>query len=313
MMAARQGAITVPGAWSDLDLAALRGLLLIVGAPNSGKSTFAHWLHGQLARDGRRVAFLDGDVGQSALGPPTTLTLALALPQLVHWFIGDVTPRGRMLPLVVGAGRLARRALEAGTETIIVDTTGLVQALHGGVALKHALVDQLQPETLLALQQEGELEAILAPLRWLPRPRVIELPVSQAARPRDTQARQAYRAEAFRRYFDGAGVVRLSLRGRAVFGGRAFAPRRLLALQDAGGFALALGVVVAYNQARDELDARAPLNDLQAVASVQLGAIAVDAATGQESRPGRGQASARARREETIASPTYSQKKATEW
>jgi polynucleotide 5'-hydroxyl-kinase GRC3/NOL9 len=286
MMACRQGAITVPGAWSDLDLAALRGLLLIVGAPNSGKSTFAHWLHGQLARDGRRVAFLDGDVGQSALGPPTTLTLAL--PELVHWFVGDVTPRGRMLPLVVGAGRLARRALEAGAETIIVDTTGLVQAIHGGVALKHALVDQLQPETLLALQQGDELEAILAPLRHLPRPRVIELPVCQAARPRDTQARQAHRAEAFRRYFDGAGVVRLSLRGRAVFGGRAFAPRRLLALQDADGFALALGVVVAYNQARDELDARAPLKDLRAVASVQLGAIGVDAASGQESRPGRG-------------------------
>jgi polynucleotide 5'-hydroxyl-kinase GRC3/NOL9 len=286
LKSARQGTITVPSAWSNLDLTALRGLLLIIGAPNSGKSTFANWLHGQLARDGRRVAFLDGDVGQSALGPPTTLTLAL--PQLVHWFVGDVSPRGRMLPLVVGAGRLARRALEAGAETVIVDTTGLVQAIHGGVALKHALVDQLQPETLLALQQEDELEAILAPLRRLPRPRVIELPVCQAARRRDVQERQVHRAEAFRRYFDGAGVVRLSLRGRAVFGGRAFAPRRLLALQDADGFALALGVIVAYNQARDELDARAPLNDLRAVASVQLGAIGVDAATGQESRPGRG-------------------------
>jgi polynucleotide 5'-hydroxyl-kinase GRC3/NOL9 len=279
-------AITVPSAWSDLDLAALRSPLLIVGAPNSGKSTFAHWLHEQLAQAGRRVAFLDGDVGQNKLGPPTALTLAL--PELVHWFVGDVSPRGRMLPLVVGAGRLARRALEAGAETVVVDTTGLVQAIHGGVALKHALVDQLQPETLLAFRRGDELEAILAPLRRLPRPRVIELPVCQAVRRRETPERQAHRAEAFRLYFDGASVVRLSLRGRAVFGGRAFAPRRLLALQDADGFALALCVIVAYNQARDELDARAPLKDLRAVASVQLGAIAVDAVTGRESRPGRG-------------------------
>lgn len=285
-MTARQGTITVPNEWSDLDLAALRGPLLIIGAPDSGKSTFAHWLHGELARAGRRVALLDGDVGQNELGPPTALTLAL--PELVHWFVGDVSPRGRMLPLVVGAGRLARRALEAGAKTVIVDTTGLVQAMHGGVALKHALVDQLQPEALLAFRRGDELEGILAPLRCLPRPRVIELPVCQAVRRRETAERQAHRAEAFRRYFDGAGVVRLSLRGRAVFGGQALAPRRLLALQDADGLALALGVIVAHNQARDELDVRAPLKDLRAVASVQLGAIGVDVATGREVRPSRG-------------------------
>jgi polynucleotide 5'-hydroxyl-kinase GRC3/NOL9 len=301
-MTARPGRITIPSEWSDLDLDALRGPLLVIGAPNSGKSTFAGWLHGELARAGRRVALLDGDVGQNELGPPTALTLAM--PELFHWFVGDVSPRGRMLPLVVGAGRLARRALEAGAEAVVVDTTGLVQAIHGGVALKHALVDQLQPETLLALRRGDELEEILDPLRKLPRPRVIELPVCQAVRRRETPERQEHRARAFRRYFDGAGVVRLSLSKRAVFGGRAFAPRRLLALQDADSFALALGVVVAYDPAHDELDARAPLKDLRAVASVQLGAIGVDAATGRKVRPGRDQVSARARREDTMASPT---------
>jgi polynucleotide 5'-hydroxyl-kinase GRC3/NOL9 len=278
------GAIVVPGAWANLDLRALCGVLLVVGAPNTGKSTFAHWLFEQLSCRGK-VAFLDGDVGQSAFGPPTTLTLAL--PERVHWFVGDVSPRGRMLPLVVGAGRLARRALEAGVETLVVDTTGLVDPAHGGVALKHALVSQLQPATLLAFQRADELEPILAPLRRLPRPQVIEVPVNDAVRHRDVGARQAHRAGAFRRYFAGAGVLRLSLRGRAVFEGRVFAPRRLLALQDAEGLALALGVVVTYDEARDELAVRTPLAQAEAVASVQLGAIAVDVASGREFRPGR--------------------------
>lgn len=289
--------VVVPQAWADLDLAALRGVLLIVGAPNTGKSTFAQWLFDRLAQTGEPTAFLDGDVGQSTLGPPTTLTLALPakasevskdFQSLVHWFVGDVSPRGRMLPLVVGAGRLAWRAQEAGFKTLVVDTTGLVDPAQGGVALKQALVDQLQPTMLFAFQRAGALEPILAPLRRLPHPRVVDLPVTSAVRRRDVATRQRHRAGAFRRYFAGAETLCLSLRGRAVFDGRTFAPRRLLALQDADGFTLALGVVVSYHEAREQLDVRTPLTTPDAVASIRLGAIGVDAATGREFRPGRG-------------------------
>jgi polynucleotide 5'-hydroxyl-kinase GRC3/NOL9 len=288
--------ILVPRAWLDLDLSALHGVLLVIGAPDTGKSTFAHWLFGRLAGPDRPVALLDGDVGQSLLGPPTTLTLGLPNQTsevstdfrcLVHWFIGDVSPRGRMLPLVVGTGRLVQRAREAGVETVLVDTTGLVDRAQGGVALKHALVDQLQPATLFALQRSGELEPILASLRQLSHPRVVDLGVNSAVRRRDVERRRAHRAAAFRRYFAAAGVVHLSLRGRAVFEGPTFAPGRLLALQDAAGFALALGVVVEWDQAGDQLAIRTPLTATDAVASIRLGAIGVDADTGREFRPGR--------------------------
>jgi polynucleotide 5'-hydroxyl-kinase GRC3/NOL9 len=288
--------VVVPDAWLDLDFAALHGVLFVVGAPDTGKSTFAQWLFGRLAgrRHDQHTAFLDGDVGQSVLGPPTTLTLGMSssnvfkdLEILVRWFVGDVSPRGHMLPLVVGAGRLARRAFEVGAETVIVDTTGLVDQAQGGVALKHALVDELQPTTLFALRRADELEPILDPLRLLPHPRVVELPVINVVHRRDAPARQAHRARAFHRYFTTAGVLRLSLRERAVFGGHTFAPRRLLALRDAGGFTLALGVVLSFSADDDELIVHTPSTDAGAVASVQLGAIGVDTATGRELRPGR--------------------------
>jgi polynucleotide 5'-hydroxyl-kinase GRC3/NOL9 len=282
----------------------LRGVLLIVGAPDTGKSTFAQWLSDRLTQAGKCVALLDGDVGQNALGPPTTLTLALPsgtrkasqeFQSLIHWFVGDVSPRGRMLPLVVGAGRLTRRALEARAEVVVVNTTGLVDPGHGGVALKHALVDQLQPTTLFAFQRASELQPILAPLRRLShwpggeqsQLRVVELPVSGAVRRRGVEARRTHRADAFRRYFAGARTLRLSLRGRAVFDGRIFSPRRLLALQDVDGFALALGVVIAYDERRDELEIRTPLAAVDDIVSIRLGVIGVDVATGHEFRPGR--------------------------
>ena len=261
-----------------------------------GDEVFQNWLCDQLAKSERRVAFLDGDVGQSALGPPTTMTLGLprdsaenpsAIQSQVRWFVGDVSPRGRMLPLVVGAARLVGRALNVGAKIVVMDTTGLVNQLHGGVALKHALVNQLQPTTLFAFVRGNELEPILAPLRCLPLLRVIELPVSDVVQRRDVRTRQAHRASAFRNYFAGAGEVRLPLRGRAVFGGQALAPRRLLALQDAEGFTQALGVILGVEGSDDVLSICTPLCDIDTVACVELGAIGVDPHSGREYRPAR--------------------------
>jgi polynucleotide 5'-hydroxyl-kinase GRC3/NOL9 len=296
--------IIVPDAWLKLDPADLHGVLLIIGAPNTGKSTFARWLFERLKGLGWDVAFLDGDVGQSVLGPPTTMTLALpdedppwngkrdwaaaqGLNHHTRWFVGDVSPRGQMLPLVVGAGRLARRAQKEGAETVIVDTTGLVDHKQGGAALKHALVEQLQPPTLIAFQRAGELEPILGPLRGASRPRIIELPVINVVRRRGVPTRRAHRAKVFRRYFAGTGVLYLPLRDRAILGGRTLVPRRLVALRDAQGYTLALGVILRFDADNDGLIVRTPLADASAVDAIHLGAIGLDTATGRELRPGK--------------------------
>lgn len=290
--------VVVPAKWRALELAKLHGVLLVVGASDTGKSSFAHWLFRRLTESGRRSAYLDGDVGQSSLGPPTTITLGFpprtadergTNPEfgrpLARWFVGDVTPRGRMLPLVVGMARLVQHAQNSEMDAIVVDTTGLVDQAHGGVALKHALADQLQPTIVYAFQRGDELEPVLAPWRCLPRLDVVELPVSSAVRKRDLRTRQNHRAQVFRRYFARAETVRLSIQGRAVFG-QTLAPRRLVAFQDAEGFAIELGVIAALDG--DVLTVRTPLRDVARVASIHLGAIGVDPYTGCEYRPGRG-------------------------
>jgi polynucleotide 5'-hydroxyl-kinase GRC3/NOL9 len=291
-----QASMVVPGEWQRIDVSALRGVLMVVGGPDTGKSTFVRWLFEQLVGVGRAVALLDGDVGQSALGPPTMMTVGLPregvqdpreLPERVHWFVGDTSPRGHMLPLVVGAGRLARRALEAGAGVVLVDTTGLVDRSVGGVALKHALVDELQPATLFAFQRKDELAPLLDPLERLPRPQLVRLRVPDAVQRRSTEARQAHRAEAFRRHFRDAHRLRMSLRGLAVFEGHGFAPRRVLALRDEAGFALALGVIEAWDPSSGTLSIHTSLHETSHVASIHLGVIGVELDTGRDFRPGR--------------------------
>jgi hypothetical protein len=73
--------LDIPPAWDKIVLREAHGLLMVIGATDTGKSTFAQYLYRRLgAEPGRRVAYLDGDPGQSRLGPPTTMTLALGKP-----------------------------------------------------------------------------------------------------------------------------------------------------------------------------------------------------------------------------------------
>jgi polynucleotide 5'-kinase involved in rRNA processing len=65
-------------AWEQLGLQSLNGILMVVGASDAGKSTFGRYLFRRLCASSAGVAYLDGDPGQGSLGPPTTMTLALA-------------------------------------------------------------------------------------------------------------------------------------------------------------------------------------------------------------------------------------------
>jgi polynucleotide 5'-hydroxyl-kinase GRC3/NOL9 len=176
--------------WEKLTFASLTGVILVVGAPDTGKTTFARYLYRRLCKHHERVAFIDGDMGQATLGPPTTMTLAFgqlddAFPPTGprhRFFVGDVTPRGHMLPTLVGAHRLVQKAREEGASAIVFDTTGLVGPAQGGDALKQAKVDLLQPTVVVGIQRRDELEYLLLPLRLSRRTRAIDLPVSQAAR-----------------------------------------------------------------------------------------------------------------------------------
>ena len=158
--------VNVPTEWEQLTVARLRGTLLVIGATDVGKTIFARYLYQRLCSQSRRAAYLDGDPGQSTLGPPTVMTLAVGLrgdgsfpPRGGVWqsFVGAVSPRGHMLQVLVGASRLGRAAYDGGAEVLVYDTTGLVDAALGGLALKLAKVDLLRPTAVFALQRALEL------------------------------------------------------------------------------------------------------------------------------------------------------------
>jgi polynucleotide 5'-hydroxyl-kinase GRC3/NOL9 len=284
--------IIVPSQWTHLNVSSLRGTLMVIGASDTGKSTLARYLYQQLCRSGVYAAYLDGDVGQSTLGLPTTMTMALPSgpgderfdpngPRATY-FVGSTTPRGHMLPVVVGAYRLQQKALAMGAEAVVVDTTGLVDPAEGGRALKQWKIELLAPSTVIGLQREQELESILWPLRREARLHVVEWRVSPHTVERSHEARAARRRDHLADYLRQARPCAVSLVKMAVYELERLADGALVAFQDAEGLTLALGVVEEADRREKTLIVRTPLPGLEGVASLRFGAARWDLANQRE-------------------------------
>ena len=284
--------LSVPPAWRRLDLPSLRGTLMILGDTDAGKTTFARYLFLELCRLGRQVAYLDGDVGQNTLGLPATMTVALcdqddapAFPpagRRAVFFVGAVSPRGHMLPVVVGAHKLQTWARRQGAKVIVMDTTGMIDSAVGGGALKQWKIELLQPMTLFALARGAELEHILWPLRRRQDLRLRELSVAREVRQKSRERRIVHREDKFRRYFAGAVLLSVPLNRLPVVGLGGTARGRLLAFQDEAGFVLGLGIVENLDPGQRTLSVLTPLPSLDGVASLRMGDLRLDPASGQQ-------------------------------
>lgn len=189
------------------------GVVVLLGGLDSGKSTLARTIAGAAVESGKTAAYLDTDLGQKTVGPPTCVTLrllrepadlapeALARPDALY-FVGSTSPQGQLLPLVVGAARLLRRARTEGAELVVVDTSGLISGVYGQI-LKFHKVELLQPDVVIGLQRGEELEPILGVVQRFFSCEVLTLPVHPDTRPTSVEERAANREAALRAYFSG--------------------------------------------------------------------------------------------------------------
>ncbi|MDD3580476.1 MAG: polynucleotide 5'-hydroxyl-kinase [Desulfobacca sp.] len=202
--------LDLPRAWEQAAGRFLEteGLTLVLGGTDSGKSTLCRYLVYRAYVAGQRVALIDCDLGQSHLGPPATLGLGLYPPRQpgddglfpeALYFIGQTSPVGQVLEVVVGTRRLADQARDHGIRWIVVNTSGFIQG-PGALQLKWAQMELLAPQLILALEKAQELESILIPLRRRQAP-MMRLPRSQRAVAKSWEDRRQYREARFRGYF----------------------------------------------------------------------------------------------------------------
>lgn len=229
------------------------GVVLVLGGSDSGKSTLCRWLLVALAEAGRPGLLLDADVGQSSSGLPTTVNVSQVHPDGTltrrhTFFVGATTPQGHV-PAHLATVSLAMRAT-LGTERVVVDTTGLI---HGSEAwqLKFRKAQILRPGIVVGLQNDGEVEHLLAPHEGAADVEVVRVPVSPAVARRSQEQRRAYRESCFRAALSGASEVRFGphqarIRGMGLGAGRPVLGKELDALTRR------LGCEVAYAEVSRE-------------------------------------------------------------
>jgi polynucleotide 5'-hydroxyl-kinase GRC3/NOL9 len=275
----------VNGAWAAAHRAAADApVTLVLGATDTGKTTLVTSLAVALAVAGHAVAVVDADLGQSDVGPPTTVGLGrvrapigcLADAEVIGLeFLGVTSPARCMRETAEATARLVRRALDTGCDRVVVDTSGLVQGPFG-LALKRQKIDRVAPDLLVALQRRDECELILGVYAGQPRPAIVRLPASPTTR-RSAAARRAARRRALDAHLAGGVPVTLDLTtvlARAVPSARGLAivaiEGALVGLDGDDGRTLGLGWVTALDlpKARLTVDTRV---DGRKVAAVAIG------------------------------------------
>ncbi len=281
--------VNIPQEWKQflqsLDLSRAATTVYVLGGVDSGKSTLCRYLVESLS--GRySTALIDCDPGQSFLGPPTTLGMMLyhhAEPMMekpLLRFIGATTPTGHLLPALTAIKRLSEKARDFNADVVVLDSSGFAL---GPVAseFQFHVIDLIRPDHLIALQQNRELEPLLAHFNRHPRMCIHRFGVSSHVIPKTPPQRRFYREKKFQEYFSAARLWRmayrpLGLRGRIPnFTEPATYKNRLIALCDRDQFVLTLGILHHIEIDSGKIQFYAPPFDHRQIAGLHFGSIYV--------------------------------------
>ena len=268
-----------------------KGISILLGATDVGKSTLAKFLIFNLCQQGLKVALVDADIGQSFLGPPTTIgfsifksdpnwQLILSPPEI--FFVGSITPEEHFPIHLKGVKKMVDKATSCEADVILVDTTGFVQG-EGGKELKRRKIELLSPRFILALQKSDELEPILDDYQRATLPKIIRLPLSEQVRPRSMEERKTYRTEKLQEYFKHSDFQELAIEGIHIEG-EVLDPNGetlpldwalkisglLIGLKDSKDDTLALALIRSFVAERKRVRISTPLREIERVKTMQL-------------------------------------------
>lgn len=263
------------------------GICLVLGAADTGKTTLVESVTRHTASS-QPVAVVDADIGQSHIGPPTTVGWALAdnpqvnLSQLAVSgisFVGDVTPVGHLLQHTAAIAQCVRQAAEAAA-SVIVDTPGLV---HGpaACALWWTVQRILQPKSILAVRRVDELNDVISGLQHLDlRLELIQSPPRIPSK--SPQSRRSYRQKQFQSYFQDSCPYNICLSDISIQYGRLSNPaglvHRLVALRDDKGKDVAIGLIEDWQDSKKTAVVRAPQLDIRQIRCLVIGDVSIEIA-----------------------------------
>jgi polynucleotide 5'-hydroxyl-kinase GRC3/NOL9 len=152
---------TIPLSWREASSALAEigeGIVVVIGGADTGKTTLCTFLSNSLILENRRVAIVDADIGQTDLGPPTTMAAAEAKACVVNLsqvkpserlFLGLTSPARAKGKVIRSIKRLVECHAKPG-KTVIINTDGWVEG-DEATLYKLQMLDELQPDITLGI------------------------------------------------------------------------------------------------------------------------------------------------------------------
>ena len=281
---------TIPHSWNEA-FEALRGfnkkpvIAVILGKVDSGKTSFCTYLINRLISEKQKVAILDGDLGQSDIGPPCTVAYAFVAKSVTDlyglkaenaFFVGVTSPSEAVNKTIKGMALMKAEILDKTPDFIIINTDGWVEG-EDATEYKSRLAAELNPDAVFCLQQKDELAPLLVALEKF-RKIMIESPL--AVRQRSREKRKSLRELGYIKYLRGAKVKSLPSKLLTMEGENAAAIEQgkeeglLLGLYDNHGKFLGIGILREIDCLRKTLKVFTPISAKPA--RIVLGKVRLD-------------------------------------
>jgi len=211
---------TVPSSWDEAAkkiLSLTKPLTItVIGGVDSGKTSFCTFLVNAAVTEKLRTAVIDADLGQSDVGPPSTVgynSVAEPVKDLFEIeakdavFVGSASPSGVINKVIDGLVCLKARVMEEGADFLVINTDGWVEGEEAS-AYKARLVETVASCAVVAIQQENELNPILEALQGI---KVFVVDSPQLIQPRNREKRKLLRELSYKKYMKGAKMQSFSL------------------------------------------------------------------------------------------------------
>jgi polynucleotide 5'-hydroxyl-kinase GRC3/NOL9 len=204
---------TIPSSWNKpleaiLSLQKRPAVIMILGTADSGKSSLCTYILNKIINEKCKVAILDGDVGQSDIGPSATVGYALTSKPATElydlklknaFFVGTTSPLRATVKTIEGLAAMKAEILQQQVDFVLVNTDGWVSD-DQAVRYKTALISTIKPDLLVGVQVQDELVPLISNLET---PVVIVEP-STALNQRTEEKRKSLREMTYARYLKNA-------------------------------------------------------------------------------------------------------------
>lgn len=211
---------TVPTSWTDaarvlMEFKKRPAVAMVIGKADVGKTSFCTYLVNNMASAKHRVAILDGDLGQSDVGPPCTVAYAYVVKPLTElyelkaenaFFVGDTSPGEAADKMIEALALMEAEILCGKVDFVVINTDGWIEG-EEAKQYKTQLVEKLAPDIIFCVQQKNELEPLLEALNF----KKIVVESSFAVKQRSLEKRRRLREMSYAKYLANAKVRSLPL------------------------------------------------------------------------------------------------------